>query len=88
MKLSKVRGSDASSVQTMGQRTGTTPHQWKLTRSRRAKAKGRQGQGERQSKEQGQAEGRNVRHVEYEVFLLQGERLRPKGLLQILSLAR
>ena len=31
---------------------------------------------------------RNIRHVEYEVFLLQGERPRPKGLPQVLGLAR
>ena len=48
----------------------------------------REGQRERQSKEQRQAEGRNIRHVEYEVFLLQGEMPRPKGLSQVLRLAR
>ena len=55
----------------------------------KSKGKGRrEGQRERQSKEQGQAEGRNARHVEYEVFLLQGERPHPKGSPQVLGLAR
>ena len=48
----------------------------------------REGQRQRQRKEQGQGEGRNIRHVECEVFLLQGERPRPKGLPQVLGLAR
>ena len=48
----------------------------------------REGQRERQSKEQGQDDGRKIRHVEYEVFLLQRERPRPKGLPQVLGLAR
>ena len=54
----------------------------------KGKGKGREGQRQRQRKEQGQGEGRNIRHVECEVFLLQGERPRPKGLPQVLGLAR
>ena len=43
---------------------------------------------ERQRKEQGQVEGRNIRHVECEVFLLQGKRPCPKGLPQVLGSLR
>ena len=66
--------------------------------SRRAHERQRQEQGqregqkqrqrERQRKEQGKGEGRNNRHVECEVFLVQGKRPRPRGLPQVLGLAR
>ena len=65
----------------------TTPMEFDALMKGKGKNKEqREGQRERQSKEQGQAERRNARQVEYEVFLLQGERPRPKGLPRILGL--
>ena len=42
----------------------------------------------RRAKRKARTSRRKLRHVEHEVFLLQGERPRPKGLPQVLGLAR
>ena len=86
--------SDASSVQTIGIADGndTTPMEVDALMKGKGKNKGKEKGKEKGklkgSKEQGQDEGRKLRHVEHEVFLLQGVRPRPKGLPQVLGLAR
>ena len=61
----------------------TTPVEVDALMKGKGKREGqRERQRERQSKVERQAEGRNIRHVEYEAFLLQGERATPERIAQ------
>ena len=71
----------------------TTPMEVDALMKGRGENKGK-GKGKEKGKDKGKEKGKGKskdkakKHVECEVFLLQGERPRPKGLPQVLGLAR